>query len=67
MPTATTTSATDLVAPVAETIRKYADQMEREREMPAPLFEALADAGLFRIRCPPSSGRAAGEGRRRCA
>jgi alkylation response protein AidB-like acyl-CoA dehydrogenase len=37
-------------------IRSCADEIEAERELPRPLFEALADAGLFRLAMPRSVG-----------
>lgn len=37
-------------------IQAAADQIERERELPRPLFEALADAGLFWLQVPRSLG-----------
>jgi indole-3-acetate monooxygenase len=39
-------------------IRSCADQTEAERELPRPLFEALADAGLFHLVLPRSLGGA---------
>lgn len=41
---------------LAPLIRLYADQIEETRELPRPLFEALADAGLFRLLIPRSLG-----------
>ena len=41
---------------LAPLIRSYADQFEDARELPRPLFEALADAGLFRLLIPRSLG-----------
>jgi alkylation response protein AidB-like acyl-CoA dehydrogenase len=37
-------------------IRACADEIEAERELPRPLFEALADAGLFHLALPRSLG-----------
>src|SRR5918996_446745 len=37
-------------------IQTYADEIEAARELPRPLFEALADAGLFHMALPRSLG-----------
>ena len=35
-------------------IREYADQADRERRLPAPVAEAMAKAGLYRVSAPAS-------------
>ena len=35
-------------------IREYADQADRERRLPAPVAEAMAKAGLYRVSAPES-------------
>src|ERR1700704_4118545 len=37
-------------------VRSCADETEAERELPRPLFEALADAGFFHLAVPRSLG-----------
>jgi alkylation response protein AidB-like acyl-CoA dehydrogenase len=41
---------------LAPKIRACADEIEAERELPRPLFEALADAGFFHLAVPRSIG-----------
>ena len=43
---------------LAPKIRAAADEIERDRELPKPLFEALADAGFFHMAFPRSYGGA---------
>jgi len=55
------TAASDYVARVcklAPTIAVHADRAEAERRLPAPLTDALHDAGLFRMLLPRSLGGA---------
>ena len=55
-------TATQTEAPLAiarrltPMIRSSADQIEAERELPRPLFETIADAGLFQLALPRSLG-----------
>jgi alkylation response protein AidB-like acyl-CoA dehydrogenase len=49
-------SPLDLARELAPWIRSCADAIEAERELPRPLFEALADAGFFRLALPRSLG-----------
>jgi alkylation response protein AidB-like acyl-CoA dehydrogenase len=58
MSTAETRSPLDAAQEMAATIRSYADQVESERELPRPLFEAVASAGLFKLLIPRAVGGA---------
>ena len=53
---AMTGSALDTARKLAPMIRSCADQIEADRELPRPLFEALADAGLFLLALPRALG-----------
>jgi alkylation response protein AidB-like acyl-CoA dehydrogenase len=46
----------DLARSIAPQIRSCADDIEAMRELPRPVFEALADAGLFQLALPRSLG-----------
>jgi alkylation response protein AidB-like acyl-CoA dehydrogenase len=46
----------DAARTLAPLIRACADTIEAERELPRPLFEALADVGLFHLALPRSLG-----------
>ena len=48
----------DAASKLVPMIRSLADQIEAERELPRPLFEAIADAGLFHLALPRSLGGA---------
>lgn len=37
-------------------VKKYADQTDADRELPKPLFHALADAGFYRMAVPRAIG-----------
>jgi indole-3-acetate monooxygenase len=58
MTAAETQSPLDAARKLAPIIRSCADQIEADRELPRPLFEALADAGLFKLALPRSLGGA---------
>ena len=45
-------SPLDAARKLAPQIRSSADEIEAARELPRPLFEALADAGLFQLALP---------------
>jgi alkylation response protein AidB-like acyl-CoA dehydrogenase len=49
-------SPLDVARELAPKIRASADEIETERELPRPLFEALADAGLFHLALPRTLG-----------
>jgi alkylation response protein AidB-like acyl-CoA dehydrogenase len=51
-------SPLDAARELAPKIRSCAEEIEAERELPRKLFEALADAGLFRLALPRSLGGA---------
>jgi alkylation response protein AidB-like acyl-CoA dehydrogenase len=53
-----TQSALDAARKLTPMIRSCADQIEADRELPQPLFEALADAGLFQLALPRTLGGA---------
>jgi alkylation response protein AidB-like acyl-CoA dehydrogenase len=58
MTTGETRSPLDAARELAPTIRSCADQIERDRELARPLFEALAAAGFFKLLIPRSVGGA---------
>ena len=49
-------SPLDAARKLAPTIRSYAEEIEATRELPRPLFEALADAGMFHLALPRTLG-----------
>ncbi|HYB43499.1 MAG TPA: acyl-CoA dehydrogenase family protein [Candidatus Methylomirabilis sp.] len=49
-------SPLDAARELAPKIRAAADEIEAERELPRPIFEALADAGLFHLALPRALG-----------
>ena len=51
-----TQSPLDAARKLAPMIRSCADQIEADRELPRPLFEALSDAGLFLLALPRALG-----------
>src|SRR5207253_5063134 len=51
-----TQSRLDAARKLVPMIRSCADQIEADRELPRPLFEALADAGLFQLVLPRALG-----------
>lgn len=51
-------SPLDAAQEMAPTIRSCADQIEKDRDLPRPLFEALAAAGFFKLLIPRAVGGA---------
>src|SRR5947199_9530703 len=51
-----TPSPLDTARKLAPQIRSCAGQIDAARELPRPLFEALADAGLFHLAVPRALG-----------
>jgi len=49
-------TALDALADLAPMIAAHRQAMDRDRRLPAPLYEALADAGLFRLWLPLTLG-----------
>jgi alkylation response protein AidB-like acyl-CoA dehydrogenase len=58
MPATETQSPLDAARKLAPMIRSSADRIEADRELPRPLFDALADAGLFQLALPRALGGA---------
>jgi alkylation response protein AidB-like acyl-CoA dehydrogenase len=56
MPATETQSPLDAARKLAPMIRSSADRIEIDRELPQPLFDALADAGLFQLALPRALG-----------
>jgi alkylation response protein AidB-like acyl-CoA dehydrogenase len=52
----TTQSLLEIARTLAPHIQSYADEIEAARELPRPLFETLADAGMFHMALPRSLG-----------
>ena len=53
---ATGSAALEAARKLAPQIRSGADEIEAQRELPRALFEAIADAGLFRLALPRALG-----------
>ncbi|MDH3443475.1 MAG: acyl-CoA dehydrogenase family protein [Deltaproteobacteria bacterium] len=51
-------SPLDAARTLAPMIRSCSDQIEADRELPRPLFEALADGGVFKLLIPRTVGGA---------
>jgi len=58
MPATETQSPLDAARMLAPMIRSSADRIEADRELPRPLFDALADAGFFQLALPRALGGA---------
>jgi len=56
MPETEVQSPLDAARKLAPLIRSYAEEIEATRELPRPLFEALADAGMFHLALPRTLG-----------
>jgi alkylation response protein AidB-like acyl-CoA dehydrogenase len=56
MPGTKTASLLDVARALAPRIRSYAEEVEAQRELPRPLFEAMADAGMFHMALPRTLG-----------
>ena len=56
MPPTQACSLLDTARAMAPRIRACADEIDANRELPRPLFEALADAGLFHMVLPRTLG-----------
>ena len=56
MPGTEVRSPLDIVRKLVPQIRACAAEIEATRELPRPLFEALADAGLFHLALPRALG-----------
>ena len=56
MPPTQACSLLDAARAMAPRIRACADEIDANRELPRPLFEALADAGLFHMALPRTLG-----------
>ena len=46
----------DVARKLVPQIQSYVEEIEAERELPRPLFEALADAGMFHMALPRTLG-----------
>ena len=51
-----TLSPLEAARKLAPRIRSSADEIDAARELPRPLFEAMADAGLFHLAVPRAIG-----------
>jgi alkylation response protein AidB-like acyl-CoA dehydrogenase len=56
MPETEVQSLLEVVRKLVPQIQSYVDEIEAERELPQPLFEALADAGMFHMALPRALG-----------
>jgi indole-3-acetate monooxygenase len=56
MPGTEVHSLLDVARKLVPQIQSYADEVEADRELPRPLFEALADAGMFHMALPRALG-----------